>query len=332
MRLNTPRPLGTIAALLLVAGLIAAGVVAAPPATRVLAETALLGTGHGLDHVVIAVRDLDYVTRVYESVLGFTPVQRGSGAGGIRHNIIPFGSTYLELITVLPGGSAASKDASQLAGFLARREGARVVGLEVSSAAKTAAFLRSRGLPVSGPQEAANTSAGSLQVRAALWRTVGFTKPVVPADAIFFIEYSPGLVRAGVPRHANTSTGIHAVWMAVKNLPAAENAYDSVGLPAGRTLAAPRVAATGREVPVGQGVILLLGSTDSHGLLASSLAEHGEGILGMSIEVSDLEATQTLVENSTEQVFHSYDGPYGESILIPPALTYGVWMEFFQKR
>ncbi len=330
--MNTTRPLGAIAVPLLVTGLMAAGIVAGPYATRGDGESALLGTGHGLDHVVIAVRDLDYVSRVYTDVLGFTPVQRGSAAPGIRHCIIPFGSTYLELVTVAPSSPAGSKDSSQLADFLGRREGARFVGLDVSSAAKTAELLRSRGLPVSGPQEVANTPEGAAKAPTALWRTVGFVTPVVPADAIFFIEYSPGLVRADVPRHANTSMGIHAAWMAVKDLQAAAKAYESIGLPAGRIVPAPRLAATGREVAAGQGVILLLGATDAHGLVASSLSEHGEGILGVSIEVRDIEATQTLIENSTEQTFHTYKGPYGESILVSPALTYGVWMEFFQKR
>jgi hypothetical protein len=33
----------------------------------------------------------------------------------------------------------------------------------------------------------------------------------------------------------------------------------------------------------------------------------------------------------SQRKFDPYAGPYGESILIPPELTHGVWIEFFQK-
>jgi catechol 2,3-dioxygenase-like lactoylglutathione lyase family enzyme len=331
-----PRPCGRRAsrvALLALAGLAAAGLIGAAQAPRVGSEaTPVLGTGKGLDHVVIAVRDLDYVERVYASVLGFTPVRRGSAGSATRHSILPFGSTFLELITVTPLSPGAESGMPELRGFLAQREGARFVGLDVSSATKTADFLRGRHLDVTGPEEAMSAPIGAAGHRTVLWRTVRFRKPVVPSDAIFFIEYAPGLERSAVPRHENGALGVHAVWMAVNDLQAAARACESVGLPPGKAVQAPRLAAAGREVPVGQGVILLLHGTDQHGVVSSSLAEHGEGILGVSIEVRDLSAVQTFIENSTEQTFPAYDGPFGKSILISASLTYGVWMEFFQRQ
>jgi hypothetical protein len=83
-------------------------------------------------------------------------------------------------------------------------------------------------------------------------------KPVVQPHAIVFIEYAPGLARAAAPRHENTAIGIRAVWMSVYDLQAAARAYGFIGLPPGPTLQAPRLAATDREVPAGEGVILRL--------------------------------------------------------------------------
>ena len=53
--------------------------------------------------------------------------------------------------------------------------------------------------------------------------------------------------------------------------------------------------------------------------------------MGVSIEVASLQTARNLLESNTKRQFKPYDGPYGQSILIPPELTHGVWIEFFQK-
>jgi hypothetical protein len=79
-------------------------------------------------------------------------------------------------------------------------------------------------------------------------------------------------------------------------------------------------------------VILLLQATDTKGPLASCVAQQGEGVIGMSIEVRDLKIARSLLRSSTKQELNPYNGPYGESIFVPPVFTHGVWVEFFQKQ
>ena len=148
----------------------------------------MLGTGRGIDHVGIAVRDLEGAARAYRDVLGFTVIPGGSFLGGIRNSAVRFGSNYLELITVDPSQSARNKDTSDLASFLEKSEGAYFLGLHVSSAKQTADLLRARGFDVTEPERSSTTPEGSKEVQSNLWQTVGFKKPVVPADAIFFIH------------------------------------------------------------------------------------------------------------------------------------------------
>jgi catechol 2,3-dioxygenase-like lactoylglutathione lyase family enzyme len=289
-----------------------------------------LGTGPGLDHVVVVVRDLEDAMRIYRDVLGFTVVRGGSFPGGVRNGAVRFGANYLELITVDPSQTAENKDASDLAGFLEKREGAILVGLAVSSAQQTADFLRARGYEISGPDSSAYTPEGSKEAQAALWQTVRFKKPVVPSDAIFFIQYAKPRPRTNGAEHQNSSIGIHSVWMAVKDLNAATRAYESIGLSAARTLKMTRLGANGREITAGQGVILLLHANDSKGSLASFVTKYGEGIVGVSIRVRDIDVARALLRATTSQDLSPYSGPNGKSILLPSQFTHGIWMELFQ--
>ena len=125
---------------------------------------------------------------------------------------------------------------------------------------------------------------------------------------------------------------MHSVWIAAKDLETATKGYGALGLRPGRKLRIPQLAAKGREITAGEGVILLLQATDMKGPLASYVALHGEGVIGMSIEVRDLQIVRSVLRNSTKQELNSYNGPYGKSILVPPVFTKGVWIELFQKR
>ena len=321
----------SIVSLILV--LIVASLVAAPKGTNDTAQTAsVLGTGRGIDHVGIAVRDLEGAVRAYRDVLGFTVIPGGSFPGGIRNSAVRFGSNYLELITVDPSQSARNKDASDLASFLEKSEGAYFLGLHVSSAKQTADFLRARGFDVTEPEGSSTTPEGSKEVQSNLWQTVGFRKPVVPADAIFFIQYADRPPKRPPQEHTNTASGIRSVWMAVKDIPAATKAYESVGLRAGPKLQMPQMGATGRVIAAGQGVIVLLQAADTNGTLASYLLRCGEGIIGFSIEVRDLKTARALLQATTKQEFTPYPVSDGEAILIAPNFTHGVWIELFQRR
>jgi Glyoxalase-like domain len=62
-----------------------------------------------LDHVLIAVADLNGAARDLESRHGLASVERGRHAGwGTANRIVPLGETYLELITVVDEAEAAA--------------------------------------------------------------------------------------------------------------------------------------------------------------------------------------------------------------------------------
>jgi hypothetical protein len=131
--------------------------------------------------------------------------------------------------------------------------------------------------------------------------------------------------------HPNTAKRIKSVWVAVKNLDEATQAFESLGLPAGRRLKLSRFGAKAREIEAGRGVILLLQSEKHKGAVASFLSERGEAIMGVSIEVAELAIARKTIESNTRQKFVPYRGLYGQTLLVHPELTDGLWIEMFQK-
>jgi 4-hydroxyphenylpyruvate dioxygenase-like putative hemolysin len=130
--------------------------------------------------------------------------------------------------------------------------------------------------------------------------------------------------------HPNTAMGIHAVWFAVHDTEAQLRTLHDAGLEAGESREATFLSAHGREVKAGQGVLLLLESSDKNGLLTKYLTDHDEGIMGLSIEVADLSKARQLAESGRGRKLETYKGFYGTSFLLPPEVTHGVWIEMFQ--
>jgi catechol 2,3-dioxygenase-like lactoylglutathione lyase family enzyme len=62
-----------------------------------------------IDHVVVAVRDLDYAARRFEEELGLASVEGGvHPAWGTGNRIVPLGESYIELLGVVDEDQAAA--------------------------------------------------------------------------------------------------------------------------------------------------------------------------------------------------------------------------------
>ncbi len=79
------------------------------------------------------------------------------------------------------------------------------------------------------------------------------------------------------------------------------------------------------------GAILLLSPRMLEGKTGSFLAKRGEGVVGVSLQVKNLATAQRILEGCRGEEFQRYDGVYGESLLVPPELTHGVWLELFHE-
>ncbi len=102
----------------------------------------------GLDHVVIAVRDLDAAAAQW-AALGFHLSPRGTHSEhmGSGNYTMMFGEDYLELLGVL----AEKPHNAPLRGFLAKREGLERTAFTTTDAGAGVAALQARGIPATGP-------------------------------------------------------------------------------------------------------------------------------------------------------------------------------------
>jgi catechol 2,3-dioxygenase-like lactoylglutathione lyase family enzyme len=309
----------------------------------------LLGQGWGVDHVGVGVRDMAPAQHDYEQ-LGFKVGKGGHFPGGLSNSIVALqNNSYLELLAVSGNISITKGDASEIGDFIKKHEGAVFLGIDVSSAKSAADYLKARNFDVHGPFPGSVMKEGETTPPPAQYYTMvvddapaagkrGITLP------IFFIEHvSPERMEkrraAGEMDHPNTAMGIHAVWFAVHDTEAQLSTLRDAGLESGESREMKSLGAHGREVKAGQGVLLLLEPSDKNGLLAKYLSDHtnridawphDEGIIGLSIEVADLGKARQLAKSGTGRKLETYKGFYGRSLLLPPEVTHGVWIEMFQ--
>jgi hypothetical protein len=214
------------------------------------------------------------------------------------------------------------------------------LGIDVSSAKAAADYLKARNFDVNGPDPGSIMKEGETTLPPPMWYLVNpADKPAADKKGItipiFWIEYVSAERRekrraAGLMDHPNTAMGIHAVWFAVHDAEAQLRTLRDAGLEDGESRGVKFLSAHGREVKAGQGVLLLLESSDKNGLLTKFLSDYGEEIIGLSIEVADLGKARQLAEVGTARKLETYKGSFGTSFLLPPEVTHGVWMEMFQ--
>jgi catechol 2,3-dioxygenase-like lactoylglutathione lyase family enzyme len=313
------------------------GTAAAGPPDHAATTPAVLGAGMGLNHVSILVHDLPATLALFRDQLGFNASSWGRFAEGLENGGVEFSNhTYLEFLAVYDAQKAASSDE---VAFLKDHEGAIGFGLETDSAQRAAKFLRSRGIAA---KVATTTSEGYVEPGVKFSGTWLFREIDLPKETPggpFLIEYN----RANQPErakdpevarkraleriHPNGAIRLSAVWIAVKNLNASIETYKRLGLVPGRTIEVPELAADGREIAAGSGLLLLLAPKAAHnsGPVDDFLASRGEGLMGVTIEVADIARVRDYLKAHAAGVLD----PRWESadyVLIPGAAAHGLWL------
>lgn len=308
-----------------------------------LSDESLEGVS-GLDHPGILVHDLEAAKDTYRDNLGFWIQPRGVfsvNTSGIKTSTALFeDGSYLYLVAVNDPETVRLNRTSYIT-FLEKHEGARFLILSVSSAEAIAKFLKGRGLDVNDPATRTVIPPGAKDLPPPIGWAVTFRTPILPADSISFFQAANPEVRkermreanaSGRTQHPNTAKRIAAAWIVVEDIKAATKAFETVGFHIAGKRSFPELGATGREIKVGAGRIVLLKPKDKTGRSAAFLADRGEGIMGVTLEVGSLETARTLLEKNTKRKFASYHGRYGDSLLIPAELAHGLWIEMFQKK
>jgi len=99
----------------------------------------------GLDHVVIAVKDLDAAVGRYEAIYGTAVSERREApAAGMKMAFFRFPDSYVELVSNLGAEGPIAKRLEE------RGEGVHLVAMQVDDLDKTLAELRDKGIRLVG--------------------------------------------------------------------------------------------------------------------------------------------------------------------------------------
>lgn len=311
---------------------------APPEASRTRAT--LLGGERGLDHVGIAVKELEAATRAYHELLGFSRPVGGRLPNGIQNvNYYFADATYLETLVVWNRSKA-----TWVAEFTDRHCGALFAVISAFSPDSTMEFLSARGIAGLGRAVSGTIqTVGDDAMPEEKWKTFFLPRGLLPGDPIYFISYRRAardeflreLDDPGVRRrlhHRNTALGLRAVWVGVPNLGEASQAFASIGFPSGRLFEDPSLGANGQVFGAGEGELWLVAPNRPDGQLAAYLQDRGgPGIVGITLAAGNVAIAARVVEQGTGVPVPTYRGQLGTSIRVAPRFTEGVWLEFAQQ-
>ena len=111
----------------------------------------------GVDHVVIAVKDLEAAIGRYESVYGHGPSDRSEApAAGMAMAFFRFDSSYIELVTATSEQGPIAKRLADMG------EGVHLVAMRVDDLEKTLEDLRAKGIRLVGDPGPGNPVKGQV--------------------------------------------------------------------------------------------------------------------------------------------------------------------------
>lgn len=138
-----------------------------------------------LDHLVIAVRDLEASTATLTRLLGRRPSWRGEHPTyGTANTLFRLENTYVELLGVRRAGPLADRVSALLD---ARGDGLFALALGTGDAAATAAELRTRGLSAPDPQDGSGRESTTGVLRS--WRNFLLDERETRGVTILVIEH-----------------------------------------------------------------------------------------------------------------------------------------------
>ena len=299
-----------------------------------------LGDGRGIDHVASLVRleNFDDAADVWTEQLGFSATPALLSPLGAKNRLIWFDDlTYLEIVAF----TDLNEFTAPFLAFLEEHEGAKFYGTDVADAGQAIAFLNGAGYSTVGPIPAAPLTieeTGELVGLSPLWRSIILTGPLAPDNSNFFLEYDDAQVQqmfADFPElaprpHPNTAQRIDTLWMVVSDLDSAIAFYEGLGLEVRfENKKIHYLGARGAEVRYNNNTLALL-EPDGPGIVADFAAGRGEGILGVSIEVGDLDTALSLVNGNTGLGLQSFRYKDRERFLVPASLTHGFLVEMVE--
>ena len=177
----------------------------------------------GIDHVVIAVRDLDSIQDTFKR-MGFTLTPRGYHTLGSENHCVMFGQDYLELLMVpqrLP-------DREYYYDFARIGDGLAAVALKTDNARGAFGELTAAALAPSEPVDFSRPVQLAQGTKTASFRIIRLGLEQTPGGQVFLCQHFTRDVvwRPEYQMHANTATGLAALAIVSADVSATAAAYE----------------------------------------------------------------------------------------------------------
>ena len=275
----------------------------------------------GIDHFVIAVRDLDAAHDDFTR-MGFSLTPRGYHSVGSENHCAMFGNGYLELLTVRRPHPLTA----YFSGFLKHGDGAAAMVVATGDAQALYRDWCAAGLPAEAPVSFSRPVRGTGRDAVARFKIVQLDVSYTPGALVYACEHlTPELTfQQEKVAHPNGVTGLASVTIEIPagQLSAAANRYERV-----LASSASTIGETARLIPCGE-VKVLLHERDRDLAIpcdAASRALPYLSSLTFNVESLDLLA-ETLRRNGIA-------GERGDGALrIASAVAHGVTLRFIGRR
>ncbi|SDB13373.1 VOC family protein [Bauldia litoralis] len=176
-----------------------------------------------IDHLVIAVHDLDAARAVYDR-LGFTLTPEARHPFGTVNSLVQLNGGFLELLAVADEAATTKPEEEVFVGFnmnyLDDREGLSMLALRSDDPAADRADFARHGLPVFAPFRFERTGRGPDGAERDLAFALTFTRNARIRDAMFFTCHNERPENFWSPvyqTHANGASRIEAVTMVARD-------------------------------------------------------------------------------------------------------------------
>jgi hypothetical protein len=268
--------------------------------TRADAEPRRASVVHGLDHIAVAVSNLEAAAQTYRG-LGFVLKPGRPHENGIRNQHVKFpGGAEIELITAPELRDGLTMEYRR---HLEGGDGPAFVALYTPDleavASRTHDGVLRDGLVTFPPGD--------------------------PLRYIFFGRRNESPTdRPEHFAHPNGAVSLVSVWLASDDFTEERRLFDALHVPiVAGDVVAPRM--TEAEIAhLDEGVVVMLPRSEQ--------IVPGRKIIGATLEVRDLGALIEAFSPSARDA-HSWVGfPWMDGVLLPPGATHGLWLEFRERR
>jgi hypothetical protein len=320
----------------------------------------VVGSGWGLDHVIIALPNPSAVKDVFGTKLGFTPFGGNKFPGlGLEQALIRLPPAYVELLWPYQKPTDA-RNSDPVVKMAETGGGPVSYNIDVSPVDQAADAMRRFGLRVTLPPSKTLRTPDGKEVPGN-WQFINIDPQDqaaaivgVPGGAgVGFLEYGnnsdflkpdrfqrareraerefPDPRRSAGEIHANTARKLRSVWVTVPSLAEAVAQAQRFGLRALDQRYFKALGEKGLEVTCGQGTIVFFEPIKRNSTVAALVKKQGLGPFGISVSVTDLKTAQRVVQAGTHARLGIQRIGNEMSFLVPAELAGGTFVEFVQQ-